>query len=48
MKPKHLATLDRNRTFYGDRVKTVLQKTGEVIFMPHHIEHIVYNPGDYA
>ena len=35
----------RNRLFYGNEVKSFLQKTGEVIYMPHFVEHVVYNPG---
>jgi hypothetical protein len=34
----------RNRKFYGQEAKALVQTKGEVIYMPHFVEHIVYNP----
>ena len=31
-------------TFYGSQVRSFLLRAGEVVFMPHFLEHIVYNP----
>ena len=36
--------VSRNRTFYGKQAKALIQTKGEVIYMPHFVEHIVYNP----
>jgi hypothetical protein len=39
-----LTTFFRNLTFYGEQVKSFILRAGEVIYMPHFVEHIVYNP----
>ena len=33
----------RDRVFYGQRMKTFLQKSGETLYMPHLTLHSVWN-----